>query len=113
MAMDVSYSQAANAYQAQTRMLNQLAEHPEDTLTDTAAASGGGGSFADLLSSVVGNAATSTHKAEHLQLQSLSGKAELSDLVSAITNAELTLDTIVAVRDKIISAYQSIIGMPI
>jgi flagellar hook-basal body complex protein FliE len=33
--------------------------------------------------------------------------------VTAVTNAEVTLETAIAVRDRIIQAYQNIIRMPI
>jgi flagellar hook-basal body complex protein FliE len=33
--------------------------------------------------------------------------------VTAVNNAELTLDTVVAIRDKVIGAYQDIMKMPI
>ncbi|NBX04163.1 MAG: flagellar hook-basal body complex protein FliE, partial [Alphaproteobacteria bacterium] len=41
------------------------------------------------------------------------GKVDLTDLVTAVSSAELTLNTVVAVRDKVINAYQEIIRMPI
>jgi len=34
-------------------------------------------------------------------------------VVTAVTNAEVTLQTVVAVRDKVISAYQDILRMPV
>ena len=37
----------------------------------------------------------------------------ISWMWSAVNSAELTLDTVVAVRDKVIAAYQSIMKMPI
>ena len=57
------------------------------------------------------------HDAEALQMKltlAVGGKRGLlTDLVTAVANAELTLNTVVAVRDRVISAYQSIIGMSI
>jgi len=35
------------------------------------------------------------------------------DVVHSMNSAELTLDTVVAVRDKVVAAYQSIMNMPI
>jgi flagellar hook-basal body complex protein FliE len=34
-------------------------------------------------------------------------------VVTAVTNAELTLETVVAVRDRVVQAYQDILRMPI
>ena len=38
---------------------------------------------------------------------------ELTDIVQAVNNAEIALQTVVAVRDRVIDAYQQIIRMPI
>ena len=35
------------------------------------------------------------------------------DVVQSVNAAEITLDTVVAVRDKVVAAYQSIMNMPI
>ena len=35
------------------------------------------------------------------------------DVVTAVANAELTLETVVAIRDQVIQAYQEVIRMPI
>ena len=40
-------------------------------------------------------------------------EAELVDIVTAVSNAEVTLETVMAVRDRVIAAYQEIIKMPI
>ena len=37
----------------------------------------------------------------------VAGQADIVDVVNAVNTAEITLDTVVAVRDKVISAYQS------
>lgn len=41
------------------------------------------------------------------------GKAELVDVVTAVANAETTLETVISLRDRVITAYQEIIRMPI
>jgi flagellar hook-basal body complex protein FliE len=41
------------------------------------------------------------------------GKADLNSVVVAVTEAELTLNTVVAVRDKVLEAYREILRMPI
>jgi flagellar hook-basal body complex protein FliE len=41
------------------------------------------------------------------------GKANIVDVVNQVNAAELTLNTVVAVRDKVVAAYQSIMNMPI
>jgi flagellar hook-basal body complex protein FliE len=43
----------------------------------------------------------------------VAGKAELVDVATAIASAEASLETVMAVRDQVISAYQEIMRMPI
>lgn len=52
-------------------------------------------------------------QAEELSLKQITGEADLKDVVTAVANAEHTLETVVAVRDKVLSAYQEILKMPI
>ena len=73
----------------------------------------GGTSFADLLSGAAKQAVASTKQSEKASFGALSKSTELTDVVAAVNNAEITLDTVVAVRDRVINAYQDIIKMPI
>jgi len=50
---------------------------------------------------------------ETLAMKQVAGQADIVDVVNAVNQAELTLNTVVAVRDKVIQAYQSIMQMPI
>ena len=72
-----------------------------------------GKSFADMLGDVAKDAKASGVASEQLSAQAVAGKADINDVVMAVSNAEVTLQTVVAVRDKVISAYQDILRMPI
>ena len=50
---------------------------------------------------------------EDASARAVTGEAELTEVVQAVTAAEVTLETVVAVRDRMISAYQEIMRMPI
>jgi flagellar hook-basal body complex protein FliE len=41
------------------------------------------------------------------------GKADLVDVVTAVSSAEASLETVMAIRDQVINAYQEIMRMPI
>jgi flagellar hook-basal body complex protein FliE len=41
------------------------------------------------------------------------GRGDLVDVVTAVAAAEATLETVIAVRDEVIKAYQEIMRMPI
>jgi len=75
-------------------------------------ASGVGG-FADVLKSAMTDAVQASRKAESQMAAQVAGKAELVDVVTAISAAETSLETVMAVRDQVISAYQEIMRMPI
>ncbi len=53
------------------------------------------------------------YTAERLSYGALRGEVEMTELVPALLNAEHKLNTIVAFRDRIISAYQEVIRMPL
>lgn len=50
---------------------------------------------------------------EQMTARAALGKADLTDVITAVTNAEVTLQTVTTVRDKVVSAYQEILRMPI
>lgn len=81
----------------------------------TAGASGlsGVGDFGDFLSKALKDGIGTMKQGETMAANQVSGKSSIVDVVSAVNQAEITLDTVVAVRDKVVQAYQSIMNMPI
>src|SRR5579871_3590352 len=77
------------------------------------AAGGDGLNFSSILKEGLQSAIDAGKKSEALSEQALSGKADIRDVVSAVNNAAVTLQTVVAVRDKVINAYNQILQMPI
>lgn len=69
--------------------------------------------FSDLVKQAVHSAVDISLEGERMSQLALAGKADIRDVVQAVTNAEMTLETIVAVRDKVISAYNEILRMSI
>jgi flagellar hook-basal body complex protein FliE len=72
-----------------------------------------GGAFGDFLASVMNDATTTGRAAEQKAAAAVQGKGDLVDVVTAVNAAEMTLETVVAIRDRVISAYQDIMRMPI
>ena len=72
-----------------------------------------GGGFGDILKSAMSDAVHASKNAEHQMAAQVAGKTELVDVVTAISAAEASLETVMAVRDQVISAYQEIMRMPI
>jgi flagellar hook-basal body complex protein FliE len=50
---------------------------------------------------------------DKLSLDLVNGKADVVDVVTAISQTELAMESMVAIRDKVISAYEEIMRMPI
>ena len=72
-----------------------------------------GPDFAQVLSRTVGDMVQTSHTAERAMAAHTAGKAELVDVVTAVASAQSSLETVMAVRDQVISAYQEILRMPI
>lgn len=73
----------------------------------------GGDEFADLVKGAIDQAIKIGRTSEKLSIAAVNDRADLNQVVTAVAEAELTLQTVVAVRDKVIDAYKEIIRMPI
>ena len=96
----VSPQAAARAYQA-----------VEGATADAPATSGA--DFGSLLQRAVEGAVQIGQQAEAQSMQALSGRGNLTDVVQAVSRAELALQTTTAIRDRVVQAYQDIMRMPI
>jgi flagellar hook-basal body complex protein FliE len=103
--MPVNFSTAIAAYMNSARALGQ----PGAADGPPTGASAIGQAFKD----VMANTAEVMQNAEQKSMAAVGGKTEIADVVIAVSNAEVTLQTVVAVRDRVIQAYQDILRMPI
>jgi flagellar hook-basal body complex protein FliE len=79
-----------------------------------AAAGGEGGpSFGAMLKDALNSVAEAGHKSDGQTQAMVAGKADMVDVVTAVSETEVAVETMVAVRNKVIEAYQSIMAMPI
>ena len=74
---------------------------------------GDGGAFSNLLGDALSSSISTIKNSESVIQTSLVDNVSLEELAMAVSSAETSLKTVVAVRDRIISAYQDIIKMPI
>ncbi len=72
-----------------------------------------GPSFGDTMEKVARSTIGTLRKGEDLTALAAVGKADINDVVQAVTNAEVALQTVTAVRDKVVNAYQEILRMPV
>jgi flagellar hook-basal body complex protein FliE len=69
--------------------------------------------FGGLVQEAIRQAGQSASVAENQALAVAGGQADIVDVVTAIAAAETQLQTVLAVRDQVIQAYQEILRMPI
>lgn len=103
--MTVNVSQAAAAYARAAAQVTNLGANPQ--------AGGAGESFGDLMASALGDTVQATRHSEQVGMRAIANQVELNEIVTAVNNAEMTLQTVVAIRDRVVQAYQEILRMPI
>ena len=69
--------------------------------------------FAAALQDALDGTVQAGHEADAQAAAALTGGGNLSEVVTAIAKAELALQTTMAVRDRVVQAYQDIMRMPI
>ena len=101
----VSAMMAAKAYAAAAGNAKPVA--------GAGAAGADGPDFAQLVGDAMQDAVGSSRRAETAMTQHVQGHGELLDVVTAVSSAQASLETVMAVRDQVISAYKDIMAMPI
>ncbi len=61
----------------------------------------------------LGEAVQTGHDADDQAMKAISGGGNLTEVVTALSHAEMTLQTATAIRDRVVQAYQDIMKMPI
>lgn len=72
-----------------------------------------GADFGKYLSGIIASTVHQGASAEQLAQNGLLGHGNLTQVVTSVAQAQLALQTTVAIRDRLIQAYQSIMSMPI
>lgn len=102
-------SQASSAY---ARTVNAL-DTTTDELDSATGMSASGGDFAAMMKNMVGNAIQNGHDAENMTAEGLNGSGDMTKIVTAVSNAQLALQTTTALRDRFVQAYQDVMRMSI
>ncbi len=95
----VSPSAAAQAYQAANASASPTAGSAPD--------------FGDALTRALDGVVQAGHAADAQSTAAITGGGTITDVVTAVSKAELALQTTVAIRDRVVQAYQDIMRMPI
>lgn len=98
---------ASNAYQMAAR-LTQPTAGTEDLTPDR-----DGLNFGQMVQDAVETVVDKGRDTDQKSIGLVEGKTDVVDVVTAITETEVALETMVTVRDRVISAYEEIMRMPI
>jgi flagellar hook-basal body complex protein FliE len=77
------------------------------------AASGSTGSFAAMVKTALQDGIAAGKATEQASAAAVTGGGDISHIVTAVAEAETTLQTMVAIRDRVVEAYKDILRMPI
>lgn len=104
--MSIPATAAINAY---TKMADLAAKGPDKNPAEGATAQ----NFGATLQGVVDDMMQTGKVSEAQTAAAVAGKADVVDVVTAVAEAETTLEMVVTVRDRVVNAYQEILRMPI
>lgn len=102
--MDATARAATTAYQSLARLGQPGTQRPQGE---------GGQDFGAMVRSAVAGFAEQARGTEQRGQNFAAGRGELVDVVTAVAETEVALETLVSVRDRVIQAYEEILRMPI
>ena len=105
---DFNIHQALNAYQQAARQTVSGSSQQSKAEVQPA----GQEEFGDLVRSAIMEARKIGERSAQMSIAAINDRADITQVVTAVAEAELTLQTVVTVRDKVIEAYKDIIRMP-
>ena len=71
-------------------------------------------SFQDFLTDSAQSALNQQRQSENISAEAMvPGKVELSDVVTSVSQSELTLQTLISVRDRLVTGWQELMRMPV
>ena len=100
--MVMNISSALSAYK-------QASQAPATNSAFANTATKSGESFSDMVTGFLTDTVDTVRQSETMVAQGAVGKADLQDVILAVSDAEVMIQTVTAIRDKMVSAYQEII----
>jgi len=101
---------AANAY---TNAAKMVADAQRALATSAGAESKSETSFTNVLKEALGAVNDMGKKSDTQAKAMVNGKGNMVDVVTAVAETEVAIDAVVAVRDKVIAAYEEVMKMTI
>ena len=106
--MTMNSSAGAGAYSAVATLAGNLRGEAKAPVMEQ-----GSSEFSNIVEAVLSNVSKTGDVTEAQAKNLANGNADVLDLVTAVAETELAVETLVTVRDRVISAYQDILNMPI
>lgn len=106
--MSVPFSAASNAYASAAKLVDHASKS-----TPIQPQEANGPDFGKLVTESIGNVVETGRQADQKSMELVDGKANVVDVVTAISETEIAMETMVTIRDRVISAYEEIMRMPI
>lgn len=107
--MSIPISAATSAYNNASKLIDSAMK----TNLDQTASASQGPDFAKVLSQAVQSVSDAGKASDQNTLDLVNGKGNLVDTVTSVAQTQIAVEGMVAVRDRVISAYQEIMRMPI
>lgn len=108
--MSTPFNAATAAYGNVSRLISDQSAGKAQSLQSPAQ---GGVDFGTLLAEQIDNVAAAGRHTDQVSMDMVNGKANVIDVVTALAETEMAMETMVTVRDRVISAYEEIMRMPI
>ena len=106
-----AYRQAASAY---TRALGRGGGATDITAgADDGMSGGDASSFAAMVRGALDQTIKQQHDAERQTSNAIAGRGDLTNVVTSVADAEVALQAVVAVRDRVLEAYKDVLRMTI
>lgn len=102
-------SSAKNIDPTKTASLSSIASAANASSVAASTSAG----FGEVMSSVATNTVGNLRQAEQVSLNAVTGEAGTREVVDALMTAERSLQTAIAIRDKIVTAYLEVARMQI
>ncbi|MBN8943978.1 MAG: flagellar hook-basal body complex protein FliE [Rhizobiales bacterium] len=99
---------AASAYANAARLFS-----PNAAQRPATGGQGGQGGFGAMLNSAMQHLDQTTRATDQRAQQMAAGRADLIDVVTAVSETEVAIEALVSVRDKVVQAYDEIMRMQI
>lgn len=102
---------AIGAAAAAARYANAAASARGESAQGGAASASAG--FGRMLERAIADTVDTAKEADRVSAAAVTGEGDVTAVVTAVARAELALQTTVAIRDRVIQAYQDVMRMPI